>query len=161
MNDVSKRCRRIAVLALAGLAVGTCSAGTQGVVTNNMFTAAGFVVQYADTPHKRALLARLPADRLVTRTYGGKTWYLYADHTLCQCAYVGTPQAYRNYQDGIVMTSPPGSGSSGLGIGSPEIAAQGRPVPDQTLGQFEENDEPAEPGAPTFNDFAFGGMRID
>ena len=70
------------------------------VIPNNLFTAAGFVVKYATTPGKRAILRSLPPDRIVTRTKDGKLYYVYADAALCNCAYVGTPQAYAAYQNG-------------------------------------------------------------
>ena len=70
-----------------------------GVVPNNLFTAAGFIVKYATTPEKRAILRSLPADKLVKRTKYGNVYYIYADAARCNCAYVGTPQAYAAYQN--------------------------------------------------------------
>lgn len=69
------------------------------VVPNNLFTAAGFTVKYAITREKRALLLSLPPDKLVKRTKDGKVYYVYADATRCNCAYVGTPEAYATYQN--------------------------------------------------------------
>jgi len=69
------------------------------VVPNNLFTAAGFVVKYATTPEKRAILRSLPPDKLIKRTKDGKLYYVYADAARCNCAYVGTPQAYAAYQN--------------------------------------------------------------
>ena len=69
------------------------------VVPNNLFTAAGFIVKYATTPEKSAILRSLPPDKLVKRTIGGKLYYVYADAARCNCAYVGTPQAYAAYQN--------------------------------------------------------------
>ena len=80
------------------------------VVPNNLFTAAGFVVKYATTPEKSAILRSLPPDKLVTRTKDGKLYYVYADAALCNCAYVGTPQAYAAYQNGGIN---PNSGGGG------------------------------------------------
>jgi hypothetical protein len=70
------------------------------VVPNNLFTAAGFIVKYATTPEKSAILRSLPPDKLVKRTKDGKLYYVYADAAGCNCAYVGTPQAYTTYQNG-------------------------------------------------------------
>ena len=70
------------------------------VIPNNMFTAAGFMVKYATTPEKRALLNSLPPDKLVKRTKDGIVYYVYADAARCNCAYVGTAQAFANYQNG-------------------------------------------------------------
>src|SRR6476646_8198852 len=72
----------------------------QGAAANNLFTASGFVVQYANTDEKLAHLKRLPPDKLVARSRGGKKYYIYADPNICQCAYVGTPEAYRVFQTG-------------------------------------------------------------
>lgn len=69
------------------------------VVPNNLFTAAGFVVKYATTPEKSAILRSLPPDKLVKRTKDGNVYYVYADAARCNCAYVGTPQAYAAYQN--------------------------------------------------------------
>ena len=76
------------------------AAQQQGVVVpNNLFTAAGFIVKYATTPEKRAILRSLPPDKLVKRTKEGRLYYVYADAARCNCAYVGTPQAYAAYQN--------------------------------------------------------------
>ena len=70
------------------------------VVPDNLFTAAGFIVKYETTPEKRAILRSLPPDKLVTRRKDGKLYYVYADAARCNCAYVGTPEAYASYQNG-------------------------------------------------------------
>ena len=58
------------------------------------------MVKYATTPEKRALLNSLPPDKLVKRTKDGIVYYVYADAARCNCAYVGTAQAYAAYQNG-------------------------------------------------------------
>jgi hypothetical protein len=75
------------------------TAQQQVAVPNNLFTAAGFIVKYATTPGKSAILRSLPPDKLVTRTKDGKLYYVYADAARCNCVYVGTPQAYAAYQN--------------------------------------------------------------
>ena len=80
------------------------------VTPNNLFTAAGFVVKYATTSEKRAILRSLPPDKLVTRTRDGKLYYVYADAARCDCAYVGTPQAYAAYQNGGINPNAGGGG---------------------------------------------------
>ena len=88
------------------------SAGAQQPnMPSNMFTASGFVVRYADTPDRRAILRSLPPDKLVTRTKAGKTYFVYADPTGCNCAYVGTPRAYRAYQTGSFEPLPEANGA--------------------------------------------------
>jgi hypothetical protein len=57
-------------------------------------------VKYATTPEKRAILQSLPPDKLVKRTKHGRVYYVYADAARCNCAYVGTPEAYAAYQNG-------------------------------------------------------------
>jgi hypothetical protein len=69
------------------------------VVPDNLFTQAGFVVKYATTPEKATLLRSLPPDKLVTRKKDGRLYYVYADAARCNCAYVGTPEAYSRYQN--------------------------------------------------------------
>ena len=76
------------------------AAAQQSSVLNNLFTAAGFVVKYATTPEKQAILQSLPPDKLVRRTKHGRIYYVYADAARCNCAYVGTPEAYAAYQNG-------------------------------------------------------------
>src|SRR5262245_44423803 len=80
------------------------------VVPDNLFTQAGFVVKYATTPEKAALLRSLPPDKLVTRKKDGRLYYVYADAARCNCAYVGTPEAFARYQNG---TSVGGNAPSG------------------------------------------------
>ena len=80
------------------------------VVPNNLFTAAGFVVKYATTPEKSAILRSLPPDKLVRRRKDGQLYYVYADAALCNCAYVGTPQAYAAYQNGGINSNSDGGG---------------------------------------------------
>ena len=81
------------------------------VIPNNLFTQAGFVVKYATSPEKTAILRSLPADKLVKRTKDGKTYYVYADAERCNCAYVGSPEAYYTYQNWSNIG--PGGGGSG------------------------------------------------
>jgi hypothetical protein len=56
-------------------------------------------VKYATTPEKSAILRSLPPDKLVRRMKDGQLYYVYADAARCNCAYVGTPQAYAAYQN--------------------------------------------------------------
>jgi hypothetical protein len=81
------------------------------VIPNNLFTQAGFVVKYATTPEKAAILRSLPPDKLVTRMKDGRRYYVYADAAGCSCAYVGTPEAYAAYQNWTNI-GPGGNGGS-------------------------------------------------
>jgi hypothetical protein len=97
------------VLAVCGLSFALAQQTI--VVPNNLFTQAGFIVKYAMTPEKMALLRRLPQDKLVTRRKDGKLYYVYADANRCSCAYVGTPEAYAAYQNWATV-GPGGDGGS-------------------------------------------------
>jgi hypothetical protein len=81
------------------------------VVPDNLFTQAGFIVKYATTPEKRAILRSFPADKLVTRKKDGKLYYVYADAERCNCVYVGTPEAYAAYRNWATV-GPGGDGGS-------------------------------------------------
>jgi hypothetical protein len=81
------------------------------VVPDNLFTQAGFIVKYATTPEKTALLRSFPPDKLVRRTRNGQVYYVYADAARCNCAYVGTPEAYAAYQNWTNI-GPGGDGGS-------------------------------------------------
>jgi hypothetical protein len=61
--------------------------------------AAGFVIRPANTPERRAMLAKLPAHHFVRRQKNDTVYYVYADPLVCGCLYVGSQQAYGNYRD--------------------------------------------------------------
>jgi len=107
------------------------------VIPNNLFTAAGFMVKYATTPEKRALLDSLPSDKLVKRTKDGIVYYVYADAARCNCAYVGTAQAYAAYQNGPFDQSGGGSANALQAIDSdvpePYVPANIYPAMDSIL----------------------------
>ena len=130
---------------LIACAIGVGAAAAQQPAPNNLFTAAGFAVKYADTPEKHAILRRLPPDKLVLRKRGGKTYYVYADPSICRCVYVGTPQAYQAYQ----------TGSDGS-----QFLKGGESRGDQMLDEFSEQDT-AQAGATSFDDYVFGGIQDD
>jgi hypothetical protein len=102
---------RRAIIGAAPLVLGLSFAFAQQtiVVPDNLFTQAGFVVKYATTPEKSAILRSLPPDKLVTRRRDGKLYYVYADAAGCNCAYVGTPEAYAAYRNWANI-GPAGSG---------------------------------------------------
>ncbi len=60
--------------------------------------AAGFIVKPANTPERTSMLMRLPANKFVQRVNGDTVTYVYADPKACGCLYVGTQQAYGQYQ---------------------------------------------------------------
>jgi hypothetical protein len=61
--------------------------------------AAGFVKRIADTPERQAMLNRLPLDQFVIRQNGNTIHYVYADPLVCGCLYVGTEQAFAQFQE--------------------------------------------------------------
>src|SRR5262245_43206399 len=65
---------RRATIGAAPLVLGLSFAFAQQtiVIPDNLFTQAGFVVKYATTPEKSAILRSLPPDKLVTRRRDGK-----------------------------------------------------------------------------------------
>ena len=140
---------------LTACAVGAGAVAAQQPAPNNLFTAAGFAVKYADTPEKHAILRRLPPDKLVIRKRGGKTYYVYADPTICRCVYVGTPQAYQAYQTGS-----DGSQFMSGSDGSQFMSGHGGSNPGQILDEFSEQDT-AQAGATSFDDYVFGGIQDD
>jgi hypothetical protein len=84
-------------LALGFLAA--CQTPRQRVINHeNDLAAAGFVVRPANTPERRTLLARLPAHKFVQRVKDDQVHYVFADPTVCKCLYVGTQEAYSQYQ---------------------------------------------------------------
>jgi hypothetical protein len=64
----------------------------------NNLSVAGFVVHPADTPGLRANLDLLPPHQVLQRIEGGTIHYVYADPDVCDCFYVGSPQAYDLYE---------------------------------------------------------------
>ena len=103
--------RSVATFMLLPLALSIALAQQTIVIPNNLVTQAGFIVKYATTPEKSAILRSLPPDKLVTRRRDGKLYYVYADATRCNCAYVGTPEAYAAYRNWTNI-GPGGDGGS-------------------------------------------------
>ena len=91
--------RAIRCLLLLGPVLAGCASTTQTILDKeNMLSAAGFKVKFAQTPAQRANLQTLPPNQLVARSRGDAVYYLYADPTVCECIYVGNQQAYQQYQ---------------------------------------------------------------
>jgi hypothetical protein len=105
-------CRVVVGLALLSCGLSTALAQQQTIVIpDNLFTQAGFVVKYATTLEKSRILRSLPPDKIVKRTKDGKLYYVYADAAGCNCAYVGTPEAYAAYRNWANI-GPGGNGGS-------------------------------------------------
>lgn len=81
--------------ALVGLA-GCASVGAPE--KEGQLSAAGFVRLQADTPERVAKLQALPQNTIVFAQRPKGPVYIYADAAGCNCAFVGTPAAYQQYQ---------------------------------------------------------------
>jgi hypothetical protein len=95
--------RAIIVLSAAAAGLAACvTPQMQAQQTENMLIAAGFLQKPADTPRRQARLAALPPFRVLSQqvTASGRdtVGYVFADPQFCHCVYVGTPQAYQQFQ---------------------------------------------------------------
>jgi len=124
---------RLVIIASALLACSQAFAQQQTIVVpDNLFTQAGFIVKYATTPEKTAILKSLPPDKLVTRRKDGQLYYVYADAAGCNCAYVGTPEAYAAYRNWANI-GPGGNGGSLNAMDAIDSEPGPAYVPDNTL----------------------------
>lgn len=85
--------RAILAILLAGAAVlGGCAAieRQDAEETENLLSAAGFVIRPADTAEKMASLQAMKQHVIIRRGTEGKLRFLYADAQVCRCLYVGT-----------------------------------------------------------------------
>jgi hypothetical protein len=65
--------------------------------TSLYLTSAGFRIQVANDPAGQKALRALPAHRFVPNGVGDALRYSYAEPQHCVCIFVGTQQAYDNY----------------------------------------------------------------
>ena len=92
--------RKIAVFAgLAALAAARGLRQRRGQEKEGQLSAAGFVRLQADTPAKAAKLQALPQNAIVFAQRKEGPVYIYADAAGCNCAFVGSPAAYQQYQE--------------------------------------------------------------
>ena len=84
------------ILALAGCAM---NRNQKAVEMERLLAASGFIMKLADSESKLAQLKELPQRKLVAQNWGGKVRYVYADASICKCAYVGDEEAYKTFQD--------------------------------------------------------------
>jgi hypothetical protein len=132
--------KAIAFLACTGIIVGLVPTFAQPGPPNNLLTAAGFVVRYPDAPEKQEIFNSLPPNRLVKRRRNGKLYYVYADPGGCGCAYVGSPRAYANYQNGGFRNND-----------------NNDRVVSEMMRDMDQEDSPEQPGSPNGLDYIFGG----
>lgn len=87
------------LLLTAILALAACATPQERVSQKeDHLAAAGFDVRPADSPERQAMLNRLPPHQFVLRKHDDTTNYVYADPLVCDCLYVGSQQAYDNYE---------------------------------------------------------------
>ena len=84
------------ILALAGCAI---YRNSKAVEMKRLLADSGFNMRVADTKSKLAQLKELPQRKLVTRNWGAKMRYIYADANICRCAYVGDEASYNRFQE--------------------------------------------------------------
>jgi hypothetical protein len=60
---------------------------------------AGFKVRPITTPQEIALLRRVPARVMLSRTDQARRYYVYADPDFCRCVFVGDEVALRTFKD--------------------------------------------------------------
>lgn len=88
-------------LALACLAAACATPQQRAVDREDLLSAAGFIVQPANTPQRLASLHTLPANKVVQRIGATSVRYVYADPLVCACLYIGDQQAYARYRQEV------------------------------------------------------------
>jgi hypothetical protein len=98
---LGKRVRTTWLVILAGVALawtGCAMQSRRAIETERLLAAAGFQMQFADTPRRAAQLEALEQRKLVSQPRNGGVYVIYADARWCECLYAGTEQAYRRYR---------------------------------------------------------------
>jgi len=62
-----------------------------------LLSAAGFSMNYADTPDKLDHLKLQEQHKIIPYIKDGKSYFVYADSSTCQCMYVGDDTAYQQF----------------------------------------------------------------
>ena len=90
----------IAAIMCLGFALAGCAflEEQQALSTEQMLSAAGFIMKVADTPKKLAHLQTLTQRKVVAHQRNGKNYYVYAN-AYQKCMYVGDEKAYQKYQN--------------------------------------------------------------
>jgi hypothetical protein len=88
------------------------SASSYAQTTGQLLISSGFNPIAATTPELTARLKSLPPNQFVLRNKSGRTYYVYADPSGCNCAFVGSPAAMDKYRASFV-TLPADTLSSG------------------------------------------------
>ena len=88
----------LAMLGALGLAGCAMMERQEATDVEQMLSAAGFQMKYANTPEKLAHLQTLTQMKLVPHTDGDRTRFVYADAKYCKCVFAGDQDAYQRYQ---------------------------------------------------------------
>jgi len=90
---------------LAGCATSPNGATSAGASQTDLLAQAGFKVYTADTPGKLAYLNALPARKVVSNQYQGRTNYLVCTTPGSRQCYVGDEAAYQRYQQSALQAA--------------------------------------------------------
>lgn len=88
------------IASILGFCLFTCGCQTTAGLQNkeDLLSAAGFILQPADTPARLAALKALPPNKFVRKVQAGTVVYVYGDPIVCKCVYFGSQQAYGAYR---------------------------------------------------------------
>jgi hypothetical protein len=92
------RIRLILPLLALGAALAGCATPAQVTQREDVLADSGFMVVPATTPDRQAQLAMLPHHRFVHQTRDGNPVVIYADPSVCDCLYIGSPAAFDKYR---------------------------------------------------------------
>ena len=111
---------RLIYVALVAL-LGSVTSSYAQQATGQLLISSGFNPIAATTPDMVARLMAFPAYQFVSRSKGGRRYYVYADPSGCTCAYVGGGAAMDKYRASFAALPADtlSSGSSG-GFTNPE-----------------------------------------
>jgi hypothetical protein len=143
------RLRAGAILLLVTLSLAGCTAvrkveGRDDSTMTRRLEAAGFRPVPADTPEKKARLAKMP-DRLFTKVMrDGKPYYVVADARGCNCMYVGNERAYLRNQD-LEIQGEMAAGKKADALAVEDAAAVDRLDYFWSYGAYEQQIEPIYP----------------
>lgn len=99
-NERRKKLSKFVLLILA-LTLASCTMVPKPTAsqTQEILVAAGFEAKEADTPEKVAKLKAMPQKKFIRHSRDGKTYYLYADTTYCNCIYKGDEANFARYRE--------------------------------------------------------------
>jgi hypothetical protein len=100
MNTITSRLLKGISIRLACALLTACAAmkAEEAISKEQLFAAAGFKMQLANTPEKLAHLKTLTQQKIAVHQKNGINCYVYADATTCQCVYIGQDANYQNFQ---------------------------------------------------------------